>query len=64
MVQVAAFDVSVIDKEKLLSPRLFGVFRLSYVAFYVDMRRIFVTGDQLTLVAFSKNTHNPLTEFS
>ena len=64
MVEVAAFDVAIVDKEKLFTPRFFGVFWFAYIAFDTEMGSFFFTGNELILDSFPKNPHNALAEFA
>ena len=64
MVEVAAFDVAIVDEEKLLPTRFFSVFWLAYIALDAEMGSFFLTGDELILDSFPKNPHNALAKFA
>ena len=64
MVEVATFDVAIIDKEKLFAPRFFGIFWFAYIPFDAEMGSFFFAGNELILDSFPKNPHDALAQFT
>ena len=64
VVEVAAFDVAIVDEEKLFAPRFFGVLRFAYIPFDAEMGSFFLTGNELILNSFSKEPYDALAKFA
>jgi hypothetical protein len=64
MVEVAAFDVAIVDEEKLFPPSFFGVLRLAHIPFDAEMGSFFLTGNELILDSFSKEPYDALAKFA
>ena len=64
MVEVATFDVAIVDKEKLFAPRFFGILWLAYIPFDAEVGSFFLTGNELILNSFSKEPYDALAKFA
>src|SRR5690606_35046826 len=61
--QLVAFNVSVVDKEKLFASGFLGILWFAYITLDHKMRGIFHTGYQLPLVVLTEYADHPLTQF-
>src|SRR5690606_5500772 len=64
MMQVIAFDVPVVDIEKLVSPGFLGTLRLADVTLDLHMGRSFLAGYQLPLIILSEQVNYSMAKFT
>src|SRR5690606_2508928 len=64
MVQVIASYITVIYEKELIPPAFFSLLRLADISLDGYMGGLFTACNQLTLIAFSEYSQNPVTEFA